>query len=176
MNNGIMDDSKIGEKLLYLRKLYNLTQNDVSKLLDLKPSTYKHYEAGDRTVPTYILVRIAMLYKIEVDFFFDNKYKRKRIEEEKELAKDFQDMLREANKIIGDSVIPTDKNKINFNIRLNIRTFRIKSKKTQQDIADVLGIDVSTYNKYENGRRKPGNEILSKLAEFYNCSVDNFIK
>lgn len=176
MNYGIMDDSKIGEKLLYLRKLYNLTQNDVSKLLDLKPSTYKHYEVGDRTVPTYILVRIAMLYKIEVEFFFDNEYKFKRIEEGKEMAKDFQKILRESNKIIGDRVISTDKNKINFNIRLNIRTFRTKSKKTQQDIADVLGIDVSTYNKYENGRRKPNNEILSKLADLYNCSVDDFIK
>lgn len=176
MSNGIMDDSKIGEKLLYLRKLYNLTQNDVSKLLDLKSSTYKHYEAGDRTVPTYILVRIAMLYKIEVEFFFYNEYKIKGIEEEKEIAKDFQEMLREANKIIGDSAIPTDKNKINFNIRLNIRTFRIKSKKTQQDVSDVLGIDVSTYNKYENGRRKPSNEVLSKLAKLYNCSVEDFIK
>ena len=176
MNYGIMDGSKIGEKLLYLRKLYNLTQNDVSKLLDLKPSTYKHYEVGDRTVPTYILVRIAMLYKIEVEFFFDNEYKFKRIEEGKEMAKDFQKILRESNKIIGDRVISTDKNKINFNIRLNIRTFRTKSKKTQQDIADVLGIDVSTYNKYENGRRKPNNEILSKLADLYNCSVDDFIK
>jgi transcriptional regulator with XRE-family HTH domain len=176
MEYGIIDDSKIGEKLLYLRKSYNLTQNDVSKLLDLKLSTYKHYEVGDRSVPIYTLIKIAMLYKIKVDFFFNSEYKTKKVEEEKELAKDLQEMLEDAMKRIGDVKLPIDKNKINFNIRLNIKTLRIKFKKTQQDIADVLGIDVSTYNKYENGRRKLGNEILSKLAEFYNCSVNDFIK
>ena len=59
-----------------------------------------------------------------------------------------------------------------MNVRENelherIKTLRLKNGYTQQQLADILGIDKSTYAHYEAGRRTPNIEKLKKLAEFY---------
>jgi transcriptional regulator with XRE-family HTH domain len=45
----------------------------------------------------------------------------------------------------------------------------------QKDIASYLGIDLSTYNKYEKGSRKLSNEVVKKIAEYYNISVSDIV-
>lgn len=57
-----------------------------------------------------------------------------------------------------------------LNVRL--KSLRKEFKKTQQDIADYLGITRSAYTAYEIDRRSPDNEALSKLASLYDVSVD----
>lgn len=57
-----------------------------------------------------------------------------------------------------------------LNVRL--KTMRKNAKKTQQEIADYLGITRSAYTAYEINRRTPDHETLSKLAKFYDVSVD----
>ena len=42
----------------------------------------------------------------------------------------------------------------------------------QITIAKLLGIDASTYSKYERGQRKIPVEHLKKLAELYGTSMD----
>lgn len=42
----------------------------------------------------------------------------------------------------------------------------------QKDVASFLGVDRTTYVKYERGDSEPSFEILQKLADFYNVSVD----
>ncbi len=42
---------------------------------------------------------------------------------------------------------------------------------TQQNIADVLGIDRTTYTFYETGVSKPSLVTLAKLADIYNVTV-----
>lgn len=171
------DDIEIGKKLSYLRKRYNLTQKQICKLLDIVLFSYKHYESGERTCPIYLLTQFAIFYKINIDFFFDEKYAKK-------MKQDF-DAIKDIHKICDDSMknltddqvtIFYSKDRVSFNIRLNMKNFRIKAKKTQLDVADYLKITESAYNKYENGKRKPSNEVLVKLAELYNCSVDIFVR
>lgn len=48
-----------------------------------------------------------------------------------------------------------------------LRYLRENSRETQQQLADYLGVDVSTYAHYEAGRRAPDIEKLRKLAEKY---------
>lgn len=43
---------------------------------------------------------------------------------------------------------------------------------TQQDLADKLEGAKSTIAMYENETRKPSMEILIKLSEIFNCSID----
>lgn len=38
-----------------------------------------------------------------------------------------------------------------------------------------LGIDRSTVTLYEQNKRKPSLEILNKLAQVFNCSVDDIV-
>ncbi len=53
-----------------------------------------------------------------------------------------------------------------------IRDIREDSDMKQWQIADSLFINRSTYSSYENGSRMIPPEILSKLADLFNTSVD----
>lgn len=48
-----------------------------------------------------------------------------------------------------------------------LKCLREKENKTQQDIANILGVDKSTYAHYESGRRTPDVEALARLAKYY---------
>lgn len=53
-----------------------------------------------------------------------------------------------------------------------LKELRVEREKTQQDIADVLGITRPAYTAYESGNRQPDYETLNKLAELYNSTTD----
>ncbi len=55
-----------------------------------------------------------------------------------------------------------------------LKKYRKTNGFTQQKVADYLGIDRSTYAKYENGR-KPEVDIIIRLSVFYNVSLDAFL-
>lgn len=54
----------------------------------------------------------------------------------------------------------------------NLILLRKESQKTQQDLADYLGISRQAYSNYESSKRQPDYETLLKLGEYFNCSVD----
>lgn len=56
-------------------------------------------------------------------------------------------------------------------ISQRLRKIRVEHKMTQQNIADVLGIDRTTYTFYETGVTKPSLVTLAKLADIYNVTV-----
>lgn len=45
----------------------------------------------------------------------------------------------------------------------------------QKDIANYLGVDRTTYVKYETGASEPDTVTLSKLADFFNVSLDYLV-
>lgn len=53
-----------------------------------------------------------------------------------------------------------------------LEELRTENKFTKKDVAALLKIDQSTYGKYELGKREPDAEMLTKIAELYNVSVD----
>lgn len=57
----------------------------------------------------------------------------------------------------------------------NLRSLRKYREYTQQDVALKLGIDRTTYNKYETGKSEPDYEILRKLADLFGVSTDYLI-
>lgn len=57
----------------------------------------------------------------------------------------------------------------------NLKNIRKEHKLTQQEIANVLGLDRSTYAFYETGKTTPSVNTLYKLAEIYNVSIESFI-
>ena len=56
-----------------------------------------------------------------------------------------------------------------------IRNLREDKDLTQTDIAKYLNITQRTYSRYENDERSIPVEILSKLADYHNTSVDYLI-
>lgn len=53
-----------------------------------------------------------------------------------------------------------------------LKYLRKEKKKTQQDMADFLGIQRSTYGEYERGRITPPYDKIKKLADYLEVSVD----
>lgn len=53
-----------------------------------------------------------------------------------------------------------------------IRDLREDRDLKQQDLADYLNCSQVCYSRYENGQRDIPLEIISKIADFYNVSVD----
>ena len=51
----------------------------------------------------------------------------------------------------------------------NLRKMR---GKTQKELADYLGVERSTYAKYESGDSEPTFETLTKLAEYFQVTTD----
>lgn len=49
---------------------------------------------------------------------------------------------------------------------------RINANFTQKNISDKVEISEISYNRYENNQRTPTLEIISKIADVFDCSVD----
>lgn len=54
----------------------------------------------------------------------------------------------------------------------HLRELRAEIKKTQQQMADKLGISQQAYATYENDKAQPPKDVLTKLADFFDVSVD----
>lgn len=52
--------------------------------------------------------------------------------------------------------------------RRNLKVFRVKHNLTQQQLADQLGVSVSTYNLVEGGNRRGSIEFWTKLQQQFN--------
>ena len=53
-----------------------------------------------------------------------------------------------------------------------IRDFREDSDKTQKDIAVLLNMQLTVYQRYERGERELPLWAAIKLADYYNVSLD----
>jgi transcriptional regulator with XRE-family HTH domain len=53
-----------------------------------------------------------------------------------------------------------------------LKNLRNQNKKTQQNLADFLGITRQGYAKYENEDAEPDINTLKKIADFYGVSID----
>jgi len=50
---------------------------------------------------------------------------------------------------------------------------RKKMKLTQQDVADIIDVHVSTYSNIERGVRNPSFKLAVKIADLYDISIKN---
>lgn len=58
---------------------------------------------------------------------------------------------------------------------MRLKDLREDNDVKQKQLADYLNIKQNTYSQYENGKREIPIEMLWKLADFYNTSVDYII-
>ncbi len=55
---------------------------------------------------------------------------------------------------------------------IRLKELRHDAGKLQKEVAKDIKISVQVYCNYENGQRSPSPEMLSKLADYFNVSVD----
>lgn len=56
------------ERIRNLREDSDLTQMELGKLLHISQRAYSHYEAGTRDIPIEVLIGLADIYKVNVDY------------------------------------------------------------------------------------------------------------
>ena len=56
------------KRLKELRINHNLTQNEISKFLEIPSPLYSLYETGKRAVPVSILSKLAKYYNTSIDY------------------------------------------------------------------------------------------------------------
>lgn len=55
---------------------------------------------------------------------------------------------------------------------MNLKILRNRAQKTQEEVAKDLNLEKQTYQNYELGKRKPNIEILKKIADYFDVSLD----
>jgi transcriptional regulator with XRE-family HTH domain len=58
---------------------------------------------------------------------------------------------------------------------LKLKELRESSNMTQAELADVLGLKRATVTQYESGRISPSKNVLIKIANYFQVSVDDLI-
>ncbi len=53
-----------------------------------------------------------------------------------------------------------------------LRFLRMKNRYTQQEMANILGISLNGYQKYERAERSPSLETLVKIADIFSVPTD----
>ncbi len=61
------------------------------------------------------------------------------------------------------------------NLYKRIRTLRKEKKMKQGEVAEILGLSISSYCRYERGEREPDAAVLWRMADLYEVSVDYLI-
>ncbi|MBQ7291285.1 MAG: helix-turn-helix transcriptional regulator [Clostridia bacterium] len=51
-----------------LREDKDITQKEISKILNCSQQVYSNYELGQRDIPTYILIKLSNFYNVSVDY------------------------------------------------------------------------------------------------------------
>lgn len=66
-------DNTIGERLAYLRKQHNLTQNDLALQLQVTYQAISKWERNENLPDVFTLQKIAQIYNISVDELLGNQ-------------------------------------------------------------------------------------------------------
>lgn len=179
VENRRKSDIAIGKNMADMRSKFNLMQKDIAQVVGVNVSTYKHYELGDRCTPLAVIRDLANFYKVSTDYFFENMPELS-TKEELEISRRVFEVSQNKSQMIGDirnfaEGMAKLEEKVQARARLRVKKYRLDNKKSQQEVADYLGIDISTYNKYEKGSRKLNNEVVRKIAEYYNIKVSDIL-
>lgn len=58
----------------------------------------------------------------------------------------------------------------------HIKRLRLRAAiPTQKIVANTLGLKQSTVGKWELGKSKPRTTLLPKIAELYNCTIEELL-
>lgn len=60
-----------------LREDADLTQAQLSRQLNISQRAYSHYENGTRDIPTNILIALADIYQVSIDYLLERTNNKK---------------------------------------------------------------------------------------------------
>ena len=143
MKNKILYEISI--KLQELRNTSNLTQNELSKKININRNTYTNWETGRTEIPMDMLNAIACFYNINIDYLLGLN-KRKKVKYKKEL----------------------DYNKFASNLKTYMKNHKLKI----EALAIDANTTISTIWAYLHNKTKIRTIYLYLICKNNNLSVD----
>lgn len=55
---------------------------------------------------------------------------------------------------------------------ISLKDIRLKNNKTQQQMADLLNIGLTTYHQYEKSERDIPYKVANKIADIFQMKID----
>lgn len=101
-----IDLSNIANKIRFLRLKNGLSQKEVADKLDMSPSAYGYYEQDKRKMKLELLIKIAAIHNVPVDYF-TGEYNEEGLR--KAFVKVNQDEPTKNENNISDDITPMDK-------------------------------------------------------------------
>lgn len=59
------------KRISELRKERGLNQTQIAKQLNMSQTGYSKYETGENDIPTSVLIKLALFYKVSVDYLLN---------------------------------------------------------------------------------------------------------
>lgn len=67
------------ERLRDLREDADMNQTQVARYLGMSQTGYSKYETGENDIPTQVLIKLALLYDVSIDYILGLSQSRKRL-------------------------------------------------------------------------------------------------
>ncbi len=67
------------ERLRDLREDADMNQTQVAGYLGMSQTGYSKYETGENDIPTQVLIKLALLYDVSIDYILGLSQSRKRL-------------------------------------------------------------------------------------------------
>lgn len=134
-------------RLQDIREEHDLKQSEVAKILKVSQSSYSRYENEIKDISINKLKQLSIYYNNSIDYILYMTDKKERYKS----------------------------STTNINNKNRLKELRIKSRKTQKQIATELCMPLRTYIKYENQTRSLNMLILCAFAKHYNTSTDYIV-
>lgn len=134
------------KRIIDLREKYNLTQDDMAKILGVSQSNYGRWETDELFIPLVHLNNLCNHFKVSMDYMIGITD-----------IRCYKDINTKLNKVL---------------IGKRLRTFRKEYGLTQTKLADIFNTTTSTISAYETGRTRLLTAFAYELVLKYNISLD----
>lgn len=130
-------------KLKDIREDHDMSQKDISKILNVNRSTYSLWELGINIMPFKYLVCFSKFFDISIDYIFG--------------------LTR--NKTIKEHNLRFD------NIGYNMKRIRLSHNLSQENIANILGVTQACINRYEKGLICVSTINIYNFVKYFKISI-----
>ena len=129
-----------------LRNEKNLTQSEISKMLEISRGLYSQYEIADKIIPLTHLNKLCNYFQVSIDYIFELSKEKKYINIRDEIDRE-QTCRR-------------------------LKEFRKENKLTQEKLAKLLNTSHSVISSYEKNNTLISTGYLYTICKKYNISAD----
>lgn len=156
-----------GKKLRYLRKQCGMSQRSFAELLGLlNQSSLSNLESGRRPPSLDLVIRASEQLHVPVDYFICDSIQVDTV------------ILPDAPIYKKSTSVKIDKSEpYTINLGIQFRLLRQSAGLTQAELAQDLGLNSHAHISFlESNQKDPSIELLLRIAERFNVTVDSLVK